>query len=240
MFGKLKVIERDYSKNHKTAEYYRCECKCGNKNYIVTAKRLLEGRRSCGCIRKFKGFNDYKVDGDTTTIYFTNKMDEIIMEGYIDTEDLPKLIEQNWCWSAGWDDCIQDYYAKASEYYLDENGKRKVKAHCLHREVTNAPKGAYVDHIEHKHHSSLDNRKINLRVTIPDKNSKNRKGKNKNNVSGFRNVFWSTKEERWIVALQVEGKQTYFGRFKFDDLDKAGVRAEEMRQLHYKEFAGIN
>lgn len=240
VFGKLKVIERDYTKKHKTAEYYRCECKCGNKNYIVTAKRLIEGRRSCGCIRKFKGFNDYKVNGETTTIYFTNKMDEIIMEGYIDTEDLPKLIEQNLPWSAGWDHCIQDYYAKATEYYTDDDGKRKAILHCLHREVTNAEKGTHVDHIEHKLHSSLDNRKINLRVTIHEKNSKNRKSKSSNNKSGFRNVFWDSTDERWLVMLQVNKKQTCFGRFKFEDLDKAGIRAEEARQEIYKEFAGLN
>jgi len=37
-FSRLKVIERDYTKRHKSAEYYRCECRCGNKNYITTAK----------------------------------------------------------------------------------------------------------------------------------------------------------------------------------------------------------
>ena len=239
VFGKLKVIERDYSKQRKNVEHYRCECRCGNNNYITTAKELLAGERSCGCIRKIKGFNDYKVDGETTTIYFTNRYDEIIMEGYIDTEDLPRLIEQNWCWSAGWDDCIQDYYAKTSEYYTDENGKRKARVHCLHREVTNADKGTYVDHIEHKPHSSLDNRKINLRVTIPDKNSKNRKGRNKNNKTGYRNVLIDKDSGKYKIMLCINYKRFQAGGL-YEDVHEAGRDAEMYREKYYKEFAGIN
>jgi len=237
-FGKLKVIERDYSKPRKNVEYYKCECKCGNKNYITTAKELLAGKKSCGCLKKKKGFNEYKIDGDTTTIYFTNRYDEIIMEGYIDTEDLPRLIEQNLHWSAGWDDSIKDYYAKAIEYYKDENGKTRTRTHCLNREITNAPQGTYVDHIEHKPHSSLDNRKRNLRVTDNLKNSRNRNGKNVNNKSGFRNV--SRRDNGWIVQLQIEGENTELKRFPLDQLEEAGTYAELMRQKYYGEFAGIS
>lgn|GEM_PF-1966777 len=93
--------------------------------------------------------------------------------------------------------------------------------------------------VDHKNGDSLKNCKDNLRCTSNSLNLKNRQnGKNKNNTSGHRNVFWNKKDERWFVVLQIEGKSKCFGRFKFDDLEKAGVLAEEMRQKYYKEFAG--
>jgi len=237
-FGKLKVIERDYSKQRKNVEHYRCECKCGNNNYITTAKDLLSGKRSCGCIRKTKGFNDYKVNGEITTIYFTNRLDEIIMEGYIDTEDLPRLIKQNFHWCAGWNECIQDYYAFATEYRDDENGIRKQICHSLNRDIMNAPTGTHVDHIKPENHGTLNNRKSNLRITDCEHNSKHKNGKNKNNKSGFRNV--SKRDKWWVVQLQIEGKNTVLKKFPLDQLKDAGAYAEKMRQLYYGEFAGIS
>jgi hypothetical protein len=231
------VIERDYNKKYKTTEYYKCECRCGNKNYITTAKELLSGVRSCGCIRKKRGFNKYKIIGDTTIIYFTDRYDEIIMEGYIDTEDLLRLIKQNLCWSAGWAEDIDDYYAKASEHYYNENGERKIKMHYLHRDVMNAPKGKYVDHIEHKLHSSLDNRKINLRITDNKQNNRNKNGKHKNNKSGYRNVCQIN--NKLVVQLQIEGKNTVLKRFPLDQLEEAGAYAELMREKYYGEYKGI-
>lgn len=187
---------------------------------------------------RIKGFNKYKIDGDTTIIYFENRMGKIIMEGYIDTEDLMQLIKQNFCWSAGWDEHVQDYYAKATEYYYDKNGKRKGKSHRLHREVTNASKDEYVDHIEHKLHSTLDNRKSNLRITDNVQNNQNKNGKHKNNKSGFRNV--SKRDKWWVVQLQIKGKNTVLEKFPLDKLEEAGEYAEKMREKYYGEYKGIS
>lgn len=47
-FGKLVVIERDWSKNHV---YWICECDCGNRKSIkgTSLTRKKEPSRSCGC-----------------------------------------------------------------------------------------------------------------------------------------------------------------------------------------------
>lgn len=231
------MIKRDYSKiSRKDVEYYKCRCKCGNNNFIVTAKELLSGKKSCGCIRKKKGFNTYKIKGDKTIIYFTNRYDEIINKGYIDTEDLQRLIELDYHWSVTLDPGERDYYARYTVYYKDENNINKRKIHCLNRFIMNVTsKDIKVDHINHK---TLDNRKKNLRESSVANNTKNRHAKNTNNKSGFRNVFWSNKEERWLVVLQVNKKSKCFGRFKFEDLEKAGALAEKMRQEIYGKFAG--
>lgn len=42
------------------------------------------------------------------------------------------------------------------------------------------------------------------------------------------------------MQLQVDGKNTCLGRFAYEDLDKAGKFAEEMRQKYYGEFAGVS
>lgn len=99
----------------------------------------------------------------------------------------------------------------------------------------NYPEGYEVDHIDH---DTLNNRKYNLRVVERKNNNKHRKSKNKNNKSGYRNVFWNTRESKWIVQLQINGKNTRLG--KFDNIDEAGRFAEEMRQKYYKEFKGKN
>ena len=44
----------------------------------------------------------------------------------------------------------------------------------------------------------------------------------------------------WIVQLSINKKNTCLGKFEYDELDKAGQFAEEMRQKYYGEFAGKN
>ena len=42
------------------------------------------------------------------------------------------------------------------------------------------------------------------------------------------------------VQLQVNGKNTCFGKFEYKDLDKAGELAEKMRKEIYRDYAGEN
>lgn len=42
------------------------------------------------------------------------------------------------------------------------------------------------------------------------------------------------------MQLQINKKNTVLGKFDYEDLDKAGQFAEEMRQKYYGEFAGSN
>lgn len=126
---------------------------------------------------------------------------------------------------------------RSSEYLGLKNGKPRYKVRRLHRYLIGngeeIPKSRVVDHINH---NTLDNTRKNLRVTTIKYNSRNRSGKNKNNTSGYRNVCWLKDENKWIVQLQVNGKNKVLGRF--DDVDEAGKFAEEMRQKYYGEYAG--
>lgn len=48
-FGKL--VAKEYIKINKPGAWWRCECDCGNKNFITTAHHLTSGNtKSCGCL----------------------------------------------------------------------------------------------------------------------------------------------------------------------------------------------
>jgi len=83
----------------------------------------------------------------------------------------------------------------------------------------------------------LDNREINIREASNEENIKNRKSKNSNNTSGYRNV--SLIDGFYRIQIQIDGKNHRFSE-KFDDVDKAGLFAKKMREKYYGEFSGEN
>ena len=152
----------------------------------------------------------------------------------IDLEDLEKVINFPYTWYAKLSPNNNCYYAFASEHLgVRENGTQKKRIVALHQSILNTDK--IVDHIEH---NTLDNRKSKLRIVETNENLKNRKGRNRNNKSGYRNVSWDG--SKWIVQLQVNGKNTCLGRFPKNQLEEAGRFAEEMREKYYGKFAGTN
>lgn len=180
--------------------------------------------------------NKYLTTGDKTILYLNRRTSDTL-ECEIDTEELDKIASFDVQWFPKWSENAKTYYVCACEYLGTENGKSKHKIWYLHRFIMNAIHGEYVDHEDH---NTLNNHKYNLRLSRNDENTKHRETKNSNNKSGYRNVFWSTKDERWLVVLQIDGKSKTFGRFKLEDLHIAGALAEEMRQKYYKEYAGNN
>lgn len=147
----------------------------------------------------------------------------------IDLEDLERVINFPYTWFAKYNHTNDEYYVVASVYHPELQQSRPI---FLHQFLMNA-NGKDVDH---ENNDTLDNRKSNMRVVEESNNSKNRKGRNKNNKSGYRNV--SLIKGKWIVQLQIDGKNTKLG--SFDDVHEAGKFAEEMRQKYYGEFAGKN
>lgn len=124
-----------------------------------------------------------------------------------------------------------NYYVVATVYNgLNESGKPIYTAEYLHRYVTNAKDYHLVDH---KNLDTLDNRLNNLRLVDRRQNAINRSGANSNNKSGYRNVSWNKYYEKWVVQLQIDGKNNVLGMF--DDVHEAGAFAENMREKYYKE-----
>lgn len=154
----------------------------------------------------------------------------------IDLEDLERVLDFPFTWSAKYDPDLDQYYAE-STIHKKRNGQRWSTSMKLHKFIMNVKENKVVDHINH---DTLDNTKENLRVISHSNNSMNRKSRNSNNKSGYRNVSWSSHDNKWIVQLQVNKKNTVLGRFPQDKLLEAAKFAEEKRKELYGEFAGHN
>jgi hypothetical protein len=153
----------------------------------------------------------------------------------IDTEDLKILDKLDLSWHLTWDEDTNGYYVKATKYIGMIDDKPKYEPALLHIEIMN-PNHLPNFRVDHLSGDTLDNRKANLRLVSSEENSKHRTKINKNNSSGERNVSWNNKDKKWVVQLQVNKKNTIFGRFEYDELDKAIALAKKLRKEIYGEI----
>jgi hypothetical protein len=179
--------------------------------------------------------NEYKLeDGYVTLFCSEGRQSDEVFEVYIDAEDLHIIDELDYKVHVRKFKDYRSYYAMITVYLTNEAGKKPNKYLLLHRLIMNVKNPRIkVDHINH---NTLDNRKTNLRLCSNSNNNRNRERKNSNNKSGYRNVCWLKKYNKWCDQLQINGKNTILG--KFDDVDEAGTFAEQMRQKYYGEYAG--
>ena len=105
----------------------------------------------------------------------------------------------------------------------------------MHRLILDAPDGAQVDHIDH---DSLNNQRSNLRLCTCSENQRNRRGRPKNNTSGYIGVAWYRRCGRWGSQIWVNGKDHWLGLFD-DPAEAARVRDAAAKRLH-GEFATLN
>ena len=154
----------------------------------------------------------------------------------IDLEDLERVLNFPYSWCSGYRKNTDSWYARSTIHKL-ENVDHDSHGIYLNYFIAgvNSKSGYCVDH---ENHNTLDNRKSNLRVTETLYNTKHRKGKNSNNVSGYRNVAYMKRDNNhpYWVQIMIDGKNTVMG--KFSDVHEAGIFAEEMRHKYYKDFAG--
>lgn len=110
----------------------------------------------------------------------------------VDEDDKPKLMKYSWF--------IHGNYMEA---------KIGGKNQSMHRFIMHARKGDIVDHING---NTLDNRKINLRITDVEGNSLNRK-LNKNNTSGYRGVILLP-NGKYMAQMRIRGDLVNLGTFE--------------------------
>jgi hypothetical protein len=149
-FGKLVVVKRvgNYisPKGAKTPTWL-CQCDCGNTTIVQRTSLKSGSISSCGCMRSFHGFNEYKEKEDG--LYIQVKDKEVI----IDKEELHKFYPYRVC--------------------IGKNGYAYTKRHqTIHRLIMDCPDGYMIDHINR---NKLDNRKSNLRIVTVGENTINRK-----------------------------------------------------------------
>jgi hypothetical protein len=175
--------------------------------------------------------NRYKICGDYTIIYL-DRRDGSQVETLIDTEDLKKVIGFKHKWHYAYEVARDLDYVAATIYLGMIDGKSKNTTIKLSNYIMDCPEGFEVDHEDHK---GLNNRKYNLRVVDKKHNGKNRKSKNSNNSSGYRNVSYRNGVP--IVQLQDENGKNHIWD-GFGSVEEAGLFAEKMRKAWYGDFAG--
>jgi len=198
----------------------------------LAVKRGKYGLTKDDLKKRSKGFNNkYKIRKDGCVEIYLKRKNEEDMISIIDLDDLQKLIDFNYTWCASYNKSNNSWYAHCIIY---KNGTmKKLALQCFIMNLIERKRGQYVDHINN---DTLDNRKENLRIIDNSSNLRNRKGKNKNNSSGYRNVTFNKSTGKWLVQLQINGKNTRLG--EFEDVHEAGKYAEKMRKIYYGNYAG--
>lgn len=176
--------------------------------------------------------NQFEIRGDVTAI-FLKRRDGTVLETLIDTDDLPlaQSIPGTWCvFTSGRD---KKLYAETNW----RRGRNEKPATRLHRFLTSAPKGTYVDHINH---DGLDNRRsCNLRVVTNAENVWNRREANRTSKTGVRGVSWNKECRKFAAYVQVNGKSRYLGVYAtLEEAEAAVVAARrEIEQTLYPSSA---
>jgi hypothetical protein len=113
----------------------------------------------------------------------------------------------------------------------------KGKRNKIHRLIFLMFYGYLPKIIDHIDGNSLNNRIENLRECTMIENLYNQKLSIKN-TSGYKNVSWSKRKQKWIVKIVINKKPTDFG--SYHDIQVAKFIAETMRHKYHQQFARSN
>jgi len=143
----------------------------------------------------------------------------------VDAEDYEWLSNYKWCASR-----------KKRVFYARRNERRTRRQIIMHRFILNAPKGLFVDHINH---NGLDNRRSNLRLCTRTENNRNRRPNvQPNQSSKYKGVSFDKKRNLFRAFIYRNKKQYYLGSFK-NETDAAKAYDKKAKEL-FGEFAYLN
>jgi hypothetical protein len=155
---------------------------------------------------------------------------EIVIHGYYVSVDstIWDTIQNEYSWSVQ-----EENKTNGSGAYVyrinkrDKNGKRKRQ--YLHRIITGAGDGQYVDHING---NTLDNRLCNLRITTASGNQRNKIGTSR---TGYKGVSFDKFTGRYQAKITINGETVMLGR------RDSAIEAFELYKAsaleHYGEYA---
>ena len=129
-------------------------------------------------------------------------------------------------------------YERLSRYRWSLNGSGYPQSALglLHRVITGARKGEYVDHV---HNNLLDCRRSELRLCRQSQNNANRR-KSAKKTSGYKGVYWDKSNQKWRARItsRQSGRLISLGYF-LDEVDAAKAYDDAAR-AQYGEFALTN
>lgn len=137
---------------------------------------------------------------------------------YVSTESVPKIRDYTWC-------------IEGTGYVMSATKGKAVK---LHRIITDAPRGKFVDH---RDGDPLNNTLDNLRICSKKQNEYNSKTR-ADNSSGYRGVCLINKNGKYRAYITKDGKQTSLG--VFSDKHAAAKAYNSAAEKLFGEFARLN
>jgi hypothetical protein len=144
----------------------------------------------------------------------------------VDPADYQSLIKHKWY--ANWSLSSKAFYAQAT---ID--GKRGVQ---MHRLILGLKRSDGME-ADHRNGDTLDNRRDNLRIATHAQNQRN-KGRQANNTSGYKGVYWHKTDKVWRARIKVAGKDKHLGSFSSKESAYEAYCAAA-KQLH-GEFACLS
>lgn len=135
----------------------------------------------------------------------------------IDEADAPELLRHKW-------------YALVVEKHVYAARREQPKLILMHRQLTVAPTGMLVDHIDG---DGLNNRRANLRLATQAQNLMNRTGPAAHNALGLLGV--RLRYGRYEANIRSGGKQIYLGSYATAEEAVVARRAAEI--LYHGAFA---
>lgn len=169
--------------------------------------------------RKYSGFNNFRLNGDTIEIEILNKSGAVSAITKVDKiwfqENYQKLIDQ------------QIRFQIAAGYVCYQKNRKTFYLHSL---VCPPTDGKVADHINR---DKMDNRRENLRLLDRRGNAINR-GPNKNNAIGIKNVSWNSRIGKYQVCLSINGKHKHIGYY--ESIKDAAQAAQEAQTKYHPEY----
>ena len=141
----------------------------------------------------------------------------------VDDADFPQLSRYRW------------YLHPAGYAIRFEASNGSMRSYYMHRDVTGAPSGHEVDHVNR---DKLDNRRENLRLCSRSQNNVNVVRASYPNSTGFRGVFYIEARGQWCAQIWANGRHLKLGRWRSPE-DAARAYDSAARELH-GEFAVLN
>lgn len=152
-----------------------------------------------------------------------------------DTGALTWLIRRGGAVRPG-DDAARAFYSRGSRKY--KRVTLQNRRYLAHRVAWLLAYGEWPSsEVDHINGNGQDNRACNLRLADHSQNLANR-GRNANNTSGFKGVYWHRRARKWMAQIVVRGKVLYLGLHP----DRyAAARAYDRAAIeHFGPFAARN